>query len=710
MKFPSCTLLCPLHHDVASRCISRPANRDFIRAFLLVTLLFVFRGSVFGNASDPPVTLSPGSMEEEKSPEVTLPILMEWQDVGSDVLYGLYVRDLSEDRLVYNNDRLDKSSSLVMPGNLFKPGNSYRWNMRVYREGEWSEFSPRRYFRIVKAELPTPKPLKPGVEDSRGEEIKLEGTDFSWTKVEGAIGYGLYVSVAPFGPDYLIINRDDLPAKTHFEARASDFSPGTYYRWNVRAQFKEGWGGFSEHHYFYTASGRDEPPPSVDNTREDKPERTSYLANLPANEEDLKARIIPKGRPITYGFGERVRFYYDKSGGVITSNKESVELLPRNSYHTEKVVMHAGVDFPANPGDFIFAYDTGVVEKIIKNKTDEHYEYLGFALILRHDHIKNREGVALRSVYLHLNASPARGKDGGKLLKVEDKVDAGDPIGQAGELGTGDGVHLHFELRFFSEFLHSEWRNIYGGKYQNMNSPAFKETFQRDWVNPLNPHDSTSFLPSPPFASQASSGTRLSSENLMLRKPRISQLGEPDPTKNTGTSLPGLSSEQGRVLLIPNENTSASGDSSSASSSSPKASATLASTEDILDVQKRLKRMLSEPAETKNPPNGKDDDHDGMIDEGYAHQTSFYIMDNGNISDDEFFITIGSHKSPTVPAGSILQWGINLSAGKHVLKIHCVKAPDNQGTYMIWGAGNATLNQSGVIGNGESEEIHFWVR
>lgn len=376
------------------------------------------------------------------------------------------------------------------------------------------------------------------------------------------------------------------------------------------------------------------------------------------------------------------------------------------------------------------AYDKGVVESLIE-QNQRLYKSLGHAIILRHDHIKNADGVSLRSVYLHLNAPPATLDKNNKIkkLSVNDDVERWDTIGEAGSTGTGSGVHLHFELRFFKgnpdpkgddeEFLFPYWGNIYGGKKpkHDIDSEAFNANFRRNRVDPLNPPEFVSsnrqsWLPSPPVAARASLTTVVSSETITLRR---AQSGQEDANshqvaRNYDKHPTGLSSSEGRVLLIPNENTTLTGGSLPEPSSSVQGSRPSTAHEDTLDVQKRLKKMLNEPVETRNPPNGKDDDHDGMIDEGYAHQTSFYIMDNGNISDDEFFITIGSHKSPTVPAGSILQWGINLSAGKHVLNIHCVKAPDNQGTYMIWGAGNATLNKSGVIGNGESEEIHFWVR
>lgn len=89
--------------------------------------------------------------------------------------------------------------------------------------------------------------------------------------------------------------------------------------------------------------------------------------------------------------------------------------------------MHKGVDIGIKSNDTIYAAFDGKVRLTA-------YEGKGYGnyIILRHPN-------GLETVYGHLNKH---------LVKPDDVVRAGDPIGLGGSTGRSTGPHLHFETRF----------------------------------------------------------------------------------------------------------------------------------------------------------------------------------------------------------------------------------------------------------------------
>lgn len=61
--------------------------------------------------------------------------------------YGFYVRDITTDELVYDNDYAAEPS-VIIPAGLLTPGHDFRWNARVRNAAGWSEFCERSYFRL----------------------------------------------------------------------------------------------------------------------------------------------------------------------------------------------------------------------------------------------------------------------------------------------------------------------------------------------------------------------------------------------------------------------------------------------------------------------------------------------------------------------------------------------------------------------------------
>ena len=88
---------------------------------------------------------------------------------------------------------------------------------------------------------------------------------------------------------------------------------------------------------------------------------------------------------------------------------------------------HNGVDIKAYLGDTIYAAFKGKV-RVVK------YDARGYGnvIVIRHHN-------GLETVYGHLSK---------QIVKVNDNVEAGQPIGLAGNTGRSTGTHLHFETRF----------------------------------------------------------------------------------------------------------------------------------------------------------------------------------------------------------------------------------------------------------------------
>ncbi|MFR9524314.1 MAG: LysM peptidoglycan-binding domain-containing protein [Rikenellaceae bacterium] len=87
--------------------------------------------------------------------------------------------------------------------------------------------------------------------------------------------------------------------------------------------------------------------------------------------------------------------------------------------------MHAGIDLKAYTGDNLYAAFDGVV------RLAKYYSSFGNCVIIRHYN-------GLETLYAHASKL---------LVKVNDKVKAGDVIAYAGNTGRSTGSHLHFEVR-----------------------------------------------------------------------------------------------------------------------------------------------------------------------------------------------------------------------------------------------------------------------
>ena len=99
----------------------------------------------------PPTLVSPGCSESPPAPTITtLTPTFEWNSVSIADYYGLYIRDLDMDAIVFNS-RDDYGpiygTSFPLPSGILDYGTHYRWNMNSYNSAGWGEFySDRCWF------------------------------------------------------------------------------------------------------------------------------------------------------------------------------------------------------------------------------------------------------------------------------------------------------------------------------------------------------------------------------------------------------------------------------------------------------------------------------------------------------------------------------------------------------------------------------------
>ncbi len=95
-----------------------------------------------------------------------------------------------------------------------------------------------------------------------------------------------------------------------------------------------------------------------------------------------------------------------------------------------------GVDFEMGVGTEIYAAQNGIIKEVkfnsnLSGKTSKFIKHANFIKIIHTD--------KTMALYAHL-------KQNGVLVKKDQKVSAGEVIGQSGCTGFCDGAHLHFEV------------------------------------------------------------------------------------------------------------------------------------------------------------------------------------------------------------------------------------------------------------------------
>ena len=97
---------------------------------------------------------------------------------------------------------------------------------------------------------------------------------------------------------------------------------------------------------------------------------------------------------------------------------------------------HKGLDIKLNTGDTIYAAFTGKV-RIVRYEAKGYGKYV----VIRHNN-------GLETIYGHMSK---------QLVKENQDVRAGEPIGLGGSTGRSTGSHLHFETRLCGTALNPAW-------------------------------------------------------------------------------------------------------------------------------------------------------------------------------------------------------------------------------------------------------------
>ncbi len=159
---------------------------------------------------------------------------------------------------------------------------------------------------------------------------------------------------------------------------------------------------------------------------------------------------------------QRVHAY----GGVPMPSKYVIDLkdfcLPttrtritdRFGYRRWRHRVHYGIDIKVYTGDTIRAAFSGKVRMI-------RYERRGYGnyVVIRHDN-------GLETIYGHLSKH---------LVKENQYVDAGTPIGLGGNTGRSTGSHLHFEVRFLGQAI--DPAKLFDFKHQDILADSY--TFEK---------------------------------------------------------------------------------------------------------------------------------------------------------------------------------------------------------------------------------------
>ena len=135
----------------------------------------------------------------------------------------------------------------------------------------------------------------------------------------------------------------------------------------------------------------------------------------------------------TYGVKLPVNFRIDLRGFAMPASSRMV--TSHYGYRRQFRRMHYGTDIKVYTGDTIYAAFSGKV-RIAKYNRGGY----GYYILIRHAN-------GLETLYGHLSK---------QLVKENQTIKAGQPIGLGGNTGRSYGSHLHFETRFLGQFIDPE--------------------------------------------------------------------------------------------------------------------------------------------------------------------------------------------------------------------------------------------------------------
>jgi subtilisin-like proprotein convertase family protein len=196
--------------------------------------------------NSPGSTTSPGSTLSTLTPQFT------WNAVSGATGYGLYIRDMTTNTLVFNNNGGPKTgTSYNLPSGYLVNGHSYRWAMTTFNSAGEGAQGSYRYFQTPGATPGTPVTIGPGSTSSPGPvETDLTPT-FTWNAAPNATGYELNlqnVDTGAFVLDELFINGGSTTSYT----MPTNLPAGTRFVWDMRAFNGTTPSSYATNRYFQT--------------------------------------------------------------------------------------------------------------------------------------------------------------------------------------------------------------------------------------------------------------------------------------------------------------------------------------------------------------------------------------------------------------------------------------------------------------------------
>ena len=99
---------------------------------------------------EPPTPLSPGTSVEPGTTITTLTPTLEWTAVSGADSYGIYIRDLNSNTLVFDSPSRGISitgTQYTLPSGVLENGKKYRWDMTSHSSVGWGSYSSPLYFQ-----------------------------------------------------------------------------------------------------------------------------------------------------------------------------------------------------------------------------------------------------------------------------------------------------------------------------------------------------------------------------------------------------------------------------------------------------------------------------------------------------------------------------------------------------------------------------------
>lgn len=202
----------------------------------------------------PPSIPSPSMPGLTSSPGINIinltPVL-SWTSVNGATYYEVEISIYSNEnyQLLYGVNIT--STSIILPNDIIKKGEEYRWSVRAHNFDGTSKWSNKLYFYAEKEKAPPiPTPSTPGAISSPGSMVIYLNPTLSWAAVNGATYYEIKLSIYS-NESYNLIYEMKI-TNTSIIIPSETILEGKEYNWMVRAHNSIGASDWSNILYFYT--------------------------------------------------------------------------------------------------------------------------------------------------------------------------------------------------------------------------------------------------------------------------------------------------------------------------------------------------------------------------------------------------------------------------------------------------------------------------